>query len=195
MYETTFDTDAFALARSLADDMLKLFRDPDGGGFFQTGADAEALVLRPKELFDNAVPSGNSAAAELLLRLGLLTGESEYERAAVSALCLVRDLAGRAPTMLGQALSAIDLYVSRSREVAIVGAPEAADTQALVAEVHGRFLPNTVLAVGQSRGPVEVPLLQDRLQVDGKATAYVCERFACQQPVTDPGALAAQLSA
>ena len=195
MYETTFDTEAFALARSLADDMLKLFRDPERGGFFQTGADAEALVLRPKELFDNAVPSGNSAAAELLLRLGLLTGESEYERAAVSALRLVRDLAGRAPTMLGLALSAIDLYVSRSREVAIVGDPEAADTKALVAEVHGRFLPNTVLAVGSYRAPVEMPLLQDREQLDGKATAYVCERFACRQPVTDPGALAAQLSA
>jgi uncharacterized protein YyaL (SSP411 family) len=181
--------------RSLADALLKLFRDPDGGGFFQTASDAEELVVRPKELFDNAVPSGNSAAAELFLRLGLLTGELEYERAGVSALRLVRDLVPRAPTMLGHALCAMDLYVARSREVAIVGDPDAVDTKALVAEVHGRFLPNAVLAVGRPGAASEVPLLQDRQQLDGKATAYVCEQFVCQQPVTDPEALVAQLIA
>src|SRR5439155_14921481 len=149
LYEAAFDIDDFTLARSLADEIQELFLDPDGGGFFQTGVDAEALVIRPKELFDNAVPSGNSAAAELFLRLGLLTGEPEYERAGVSALRLVRDLVPRAPTMLGHALGAMDLYVPRSREVAIVGDPDAVDTKALVAAVHGRFLPNAVLAVGR----------------------------------------------
>jgi len=194
LYEATFDGSAFALARSLADDVLKLFRDPESGGFFQTGADAEALVVRPKELFDNAVPSGNSAAAYLLLRVALLTGDPEYERAGVSALRLVRDLTGRVPTMLGQALSAVDLYVSRTQEVAIVGDPDAPDTRALVAEVHGRFLPNAVLAVGRPGAAAEVPLLQDRSQQGGKATAYVCERFVCQRPVTEPEELAAQLT-
>jgi len=194
LYETAFDGSVFGFARSLADDLLKLFRDPDGGGFFQTGSDGEELVVRPKELFDNAVPSGNSAAAELFLRLGLLTGEAEYQRAGVSALRLVQDLTTRAPTMLGQALSAIDLSVSNSREVAIVGDPDAADTKALVAEVHGRFLPNAVLAVGNPGTPAEVPLLRDRPQQGGRATAYVCEQFVCQQPVTDPEALVAQLT-
>jgi uncharacterized protein YyaL (SSP411 family) len=97
--------------------------------------------------------------------------------------------------MLGHALCAVDLYVGRSREVAIVGDPDAVDTKALVAEVHGRFLPNAVLAVGQPGAASEVPLLQDRQQLDGKATAYVCEQFVCQQPVTDPEALVAQLIA
>ncbi len=195
LYETAFDGSVFGFARSLADDLLKLFRDPDGGGFFQTGSDGEELVVRPKELFDNAVPSGNSAAAELFLRLALLTGEPEYERAGVSALRLVRDLATRVPTMLGHALCAVDLYVAKSREVAIVGDPDAADTKALVAEVHGRFLPNAVLAVGWPGAGSEVPLLQDRPQLDGKATAYVCEQFVCQRPVTEPEDLAVQLTA
>jgi hypothetical protein len=195
LYETTFDGSAFGFARSLADDMLKLFPDPEGGGFFQTGADGEALVVRPKELFDNAVPSGNSAAAELLLRMALLTADPEYERAGVSALRLVRDLAVRAPTMLGHALGAIDLYVSRTKEIAIVGDPDSADTKALVAEVHRRFLPNMVLAAGDPLRSTEVPLLGDRPQHGGRATAYVCEQFVCQQPVTEPEALAVQLTA
>jgi uncharacterized protein YyaL (SSP411 family) len=194
LYETTFDQRWFQQARSLADAMLALFGDQDGGGFFQTGSDAEALVVRPKELFDNAMPSGNSAAATILQRLALLTGEVEYERAGVGALRVVGDLMIKAPTVLGQALSALDLAVGPSREVAIVGEPGAEDTNRLVREVHGRFLPNVVLAVGAPGVDATVPLLADRPGVDGRATAYVCEGFACQMPVTDPGALASQLT-
>jgi uncharacterized protein YyaL (SSP411 family) len=198
LWETTFELRFFREARGLADDMLRLFRDSDGGGFFQTGSDAEALVIRPKELLDNAVPSGNSVAAEVLQRLALLTGEEEYERAGVSALRLVRDLFTRAPTGFGHALCALDFYVSRVREVAIVGDPAREDTGRLIREVHGRFLPNRVLAVagpGDSEAAADVALLKDRTPLDGKATAYVCERFVCQRPVTDPGELIAQLTA
>ena len=191
LYETTFDSRFFDEARRLADEMLRLFRDPEDGGFFQTGTDGEELVVRPRELFDNAVPSGNSAAALVLQRLALLTGEDEYELAGVSALRVVRGLMARAPAMLGQALSALDLYVGSAREVAIVGDPGGEDTARLVREVHGRFLPNAVLAVGSDG---EVPLLKDRPRVDGKATAYVCERFVCKRPVTNPEELAEQLA-
>jgi uncharacterized protein YyaL (SSP411 family) len=197
LYETTFDLRFFREARALADEMLRLFQDEDGGGFFQTGSDAEHLVLRPKELFDNAVPAGSSAAAHVLQRLALLTGEAEYERAGVSALRLVRELMARSPTGFGNALCALDLYLGPSREVAIVGDPGSEDTKRLVAEVHGRYLPNTVLAVASPDDVVSneaVGLLQDRPQVDGKATAYVCRRFVCQFPVTEPGALAVQLA-
>jgi uncharacterized protein YyaL (SSP411 family) len=198
LYETTFDLRWFREARRLADQMLALFADRDGGGFFQTGSDAEALVIRPKELLDNAVPSGSSVAAELLQRLALLTGNEEYERAGVSALRLVRDHLTKGPTMFGHALCALDLYLATPREVAIVGDPEGEDTGRLVRELHGRFLPHSVLAVaraGDPEAPREVALLQDRSPLDGKATAYVCERFACRRPVTEPEELAAQLSA
>jgi uncharacterized protein YyaL (SSP411 family) len=191
LYETTFDARYFLEARNLADEMIRLFRDDAGDGYFQTGSDAEALVIRPKELFDNAVPSGNSVAAMVLQRLALFTGDAGYERAAHSALQAVRDLMPRAPSMFGQALSALDLYLSRSNEVAIVGDPAGEDTRALVDEVRRKFRPNLVLAVGTEADGV--PLLADRIMKNGVATAYVCERFACQMPVTDPEALSAQL--
>jgi uncharacterized protein YyaL (SSP411 family) len=197
LWETTFELRFIREARRLADEMLRLFRDHDGGGFFQTASDAEALVIRPKELVDNAVPSGNSVAAEVLQRLALLTGEEEYERAGVSALRLVRDHLARAPDGFGHALCALDLYLSPVREVAIVGDPAGEDTARLVREVHGRFLPHRVLAVaapGDSEAEADVALLRDRPPLDGKATAYVCERFVCQRPVTDPGDLVAQLT-
>jgi uncharacterized protein len=195
LYETTFELRYFREARALADEMLRLFRDPDGGGFFQTGSDAEQLVIRPKELFDNAVPSGNSAAASVLLRLALLTGEAEYEQAGLSALRVVRDLMERAPTAVGHALCALDLYLSPAKEIAIVGDATAAETMALVAEVHRRFLPNAVLAAAPAGSPAAeaVALLRDRPQEGGKATAYVCERFVCKQPVTQASELGAQL--
>jgi uncharacterized protein YyaL (SSP411 family) len=197
LYETTFDTRWFEEARSLADDMVRLFRDEEEEGFFQTGSDAEQLVVRPKELFDNAVPSGNSVAAEVLQRLAMFTGEAEYEKAGVSALRVVRDLLTRAPTGFGHALSALDLYVSSPREIAIAGDPRSADARELIEEVWRRFLPNAVLAVakpGDFAAAKTVPLLEGREPLDGAAAAYVCERFVCQRPVTEVADLAAALS-
>jgi uncharacterized protein len=194
LYQATFDLRWFRESRRLADEMLELFRDPDGGAFFQTGSDAEALVIRPKELLDNAVPSGNSVAAEVLQRLSLYTGDAGLENAAVAALRPIRDLMARAPGAFGHALSALDLYLSAPREIAVVGDLDAAGP--LLDEVWRRYLPNAVLAAG-SPGDTEaeetVPLLRDRAPVDGGPAAYVCERFVCLRPVTEPDALAAQL--
>jgi uncharacterized protein YyaL (SSP411 family) len=197
VYETTFDHRWAAESRTLGDDLIRLFHDRDGGGFFQTGSDAEALVIRPREIFDNAVPSGNSAAAEILQRLALITGETEYETAAISALRIVRELMATAPTGFGNALGALDLYLSDAQEVAIVGSPDDTGTRDLVREVWRRYLPNTVLAVGRpddSDATSVVPLLADRLPLNGKPAAYVCERFLCKQPVAEPEALGAQLA-
>jgi hypothetical protein len=196
LYETTFELRWLREARRLADAMLELFADRERGGFFQTGSDAEALLVRPRELIDNAVPSGSSVAAEVLLRLSHLTGSQAYEQAALASLQLVQEVAVRAPTAFGHALSAIDLAVSPVREVAIVGRPGGADTRAMLDRVWGRFRPDRVLALADpdDRGAAaEVPLLADREAVDGRATAYVCEHFVCRLPVTDPAALAAEL--
>jgi hypothetical protein len=198
LYETTFELRWFEQARALADELLRLFHDDERGGFFQTATDAERLVLRPKELYDNAVPSGNSVAAEVLMRLSLLTGDAGYEAAALSALRLVRDAMVGAPTGFGQALCALDLYVGPAREVAIVGDPTAAGTRTLVEEITGRvFRPNVVLAVGQpgdEHAQQTVALLRDREASDGAATAYVCEGFVCRLPVTRADELRAQLN-
>ncbi|MGH2635280.1 MAG: thioredoxin domain-containing protein, partial [Actinomycetota bacterium] len=198
LYETTHELRWFVQARALADELLLRFHDPERGGFFQTGSDAEALVLRPKDLYDNAVPSGNSAAADVLLRLAHLTGEPDYERAGASALRLVRDAMAGAPSGFGHALCALDLYLGPVREVAIVGDPASEATRALADEVAARrFVPNHVLAVAAPDDEASreaVALLLERPQLEGRPTAYVCERFTCKLPVTDPEALAAQLT-
>jgi uncharacterized protein YyaL (SSP411 family) len=196
LYETTGEVRWFEAARDLASTLGDRFFDPEHGGFFQTSADADPLIVRPKELFDNAVPSGNAAAAELFLRLGLLTGDSSYERAAADALRLVRDAMLRAPSGFGHALCALDLYLGPSLEVAVVGDPSARATRALVEEVVARrYVPNAVLAVGEPGGAADqVPLLADRPLVHGEPAAYVCRRFVCDVPVTDPTELAARLS-
>ncbi|MFB3737374.1 MAG: thioredoxin domain-containing protein, partial [Candidatus Velamenicoccus archaeovorus] len=194
LYETTFELRWFEQGRALADELLRRFADEERGGFFQTGSDAEALVIRPKELSDTATPGGNSAAADVLLRLAHLTGEPRYEAAAASALRLVRQGMEAAPSGFGHALSALDLHLSGAREVAVIGDPSSPRTRALVDEVTvKRFLPNHVLAVaapGDETSSAAVPLLRDRVPRDGSPTAYVCERFVCRLPVTDPEALA-----
>ncbi len=199
LHETTFGQVWLDHARVLADDMVRLFHDEARGGFFQTGSDADTLVVRPKELYDNAVPSGNSAAAELLLRLWHLTGDRELERVGSSALRLVRDVMGRAPTGFGHALCALDLSLGPTREVAVVGETDDERTAALTSCLWSeRYLPNLVLAVGTPAGAAEagsVALLHDRGAVDGVPTAYVCEGFVCNLPVTSPRDLRAQLAA
>ncbi|MEP6476073.1 MAG: thioredoxin domain-containing protein [Actinomycetota bacterium] len=196
LYETTRDVRWFIEARALADELLRLFHDEERGGFFQAGTDAEALVLRPKDLYDNAVPGGNSAAAALLLRLALFTGQAEHERAGIAALQLVRDAMQRAPTGFGMALCALDLHLGPAREIAVVGDPEEPATRALVGAVTAeRWLPNVVVATGAPGDEASeiVPLLRDRGLIQGLPAAYVCERFACQLPVTTVEALLAQL--
>jgi uncharacterized protein len=120
--------------------------------------------------------------AYVLLRLARIYGDDELERRAVGVFRLVRDVVARAPTAFGHALSALDLHFSPPREVAIVGRPEDEVAKAALAG----FEPNTVVAFGPSD---DVPLLEAKSRVNGKPTVYVCERFACQAPVTDPAAL------
>jgi len=197
LYESTFDLRWLREAKRLAEAMVELFADPGGDGFYQTGRDAEQLVIRPRELFDNAVPAGSSVAADVLQRLGRLTGAQDWEQAGLAALRPVLGVLGRAPTGFGHALGAADFALARVREVAIVGRPGADDTQALLAEVWRTYQPNRVLAAAapdDAAAQGEVPLLADRPAREGRATAYVCEHFVCQQPVTEPKELAAQLA-
>jgi uncharacterized protein len=171
-------------SRRLALLAIELFGDEERGGFFLTPSDGEALVVRTKDLDDNPIPSGNSMLAFVLLRLARIYGDDELERQAVSVLRLVRDLVPRAPAAFGWALCALDLHFSQPREIAVVGSPGDAVARAALAG----YDPNAVIAFGPSE---EVPLLQGKGPVDGKPAVYVCERFACQAPVTDPAALGA----
>ena len=183
LYEATFDPRWFAEARALADTILERFADPENGGFFSTADDHEQLIARRKDIDDNPIPAGQSAACLGLLRLAALTGEHRYEEAALGVIRLLHTIAPQHPAGFGHLLQAIDFHVSPVREVALVGP----DLEPLERVVRSTFRPHVVLAGGEPDG---VPLLAGREPVDGRAAAYVCERFACQRPVTEPDELA-----
>ena len=193
LYEATFDARWFVEARRLADTMIAHFRDP-AGGFFDTSGDHETLAVRPKSLQDNATPSGNAMAANVLLRLAAFTSDGRYRDLAEEGLRMVQPQAAPYPAAFARWLCALDFALGRPREIAIVGDPAAADTQALLRVAQGAYRPNQVVAVGRPGDSPAVPLLTDRMQLNGHATAFVCEHFACQLPVTDPHALEAQLA-
>jgi uncharacterized protein len=180
-------------AREVAAGLVDLFYDE--GGFYTTGHDAESLIARPRDVFDNATPSANSLAAGALLRLAALTGEERWETAGVGALRAVGRIMGEHPSAFAELLGGLERHISPPVEVAVVGDPTDPATAALTDEVHRRFLPTTVsVAAPPGTGGELTPLLADRPLVEGRPTAYVCEHFACRQPVTDPTALAAQLA-
>jgi hypothetical protein len=198
LYEATFDRRWLDTARALVAEMLRLFWDDAIEGFYDTGTDHERLIVRPRNLYDNAVPCGSSVAVEVLLRLAELTGEREYEQRALAALRPMADLMARHPTAFGRFLCALDFHLGPRVELALV-APQVIDEVApLAREAFGRYLPNLVAAgavAGQPQASAGIPLLAERGVVDGKPTAYVCRNYACELPVTDPAALARQLDA
>jgi uncharacterized protein YyaL (SSP411 family) len=191
LYEANFDPRWLAAAVALADVMLERFADPEHGGFFDTSSEHETLITRPKDIFDNATPSGNAVAADVLLRLALLTDNDHYRQAAQGVLDLLREPMTRYPLGFGRSLNALDFFLGRPKEIAIVGSAGAADTEALLRVVFERFLPNKVLAGGTA----SIPLLESRTERRGQATAYVCEHYVCQAPTTDPDELRALLNA
>ncbi len=196
VYEATFDRRWLDASRRLAEQALALFWDPREEIFFDTGTDQEALVVRPRNLFDNAVPCGTSVSIEWLLRLAVLFGDERYEALALKALRSLADLMTRYPSGFGRYLSALDFHLGPVAEVALVW-PDGAGAGPLVEASFRRYMPNR-LVVGAAAGSpagAGLPLLADRSAVDGKPTAYVCRRYVCQLPVTDPAALATQLDA
>jgi uncharacterized protein YyaL (SSP411 family) len=190
LYEASFEAQWFERARELAGTLMSRFADPERGGFFTTADDHEALIARRKEIGDHPIPSGNSAAALGLLRLGALSGERSYERAAEGVFRLFTGPATRHPESFAHLLRAIDFHLAPTKEVALVG-DELAELAAVVRTEHR---PHLVLAGGPP-GSSRPELLADRPTLDGVPTAYVCEGFACKQPVTEPEALASLLSA
>jgi hypothetical protein len=197
VYEATFERRWLDESRNLADEMLRLFWDESVGGFYDTGIDHEALIVRPRNLFDNAVPSGSAVAIETLLRLRVLTGEASYESRALTALRAMADLMGRHPTAFGRFLCAHDFNLGPHVEVALI-APRLEETAGLVEEVFGRYLPNRVVAgarAGDAAAAAGLPLLEGRSVVDGRPTAFVCQNYACELPASDRATLARQLDA
>jgi uncharacterized protein YyaL (SSP411 family) len=192
LYEATFEVRWFDAARETAETMIDRFGDPERGGFFTTAADAEELVARRKDVDDHPIPSGNSAAAFGLLRLAALTGEHRYEERALSVFRLFARVAARHPQAVAHLLRAVDFHLAPRREVALVAPQGSEGVAPLAAVVRARFRPRLVLA-GGPQGADRPELLAQRTALDGSAAAYVCERFACQRPVSEAAELAALL--
>jgi uncharacterized protein YyaL (SSP411 family) len=195
LFEATGEFEWFEGAVNLARKMIDEFWDEKDGGFFFTGRSHEELIVRSKDYFDNATPSGNSVAADVLVRLGLLTGEADYVRRAVTVFRLIAKPIQSYPSAFGRALSALDFHLSAPKEIVILGEREAPDTKALKIEVWKNFLPNKVVVqASPSATRQAIPLLEGRSFVDNRATAFVCEQYTCKRPVTEPEDLALQLS-
>jgi uncharacterized protein YyaL (SSP411 family) len=184
LYESSFEARWFEAAQALGEELIERFADPERGGFYSTSDDHEQLIARRKEVGDHPIPAGNSSAALGLLRLGALSGERRYAEAGAGVLRLFAKTAIQHPESFAHLLRALDFELEPSREVALVGA----DVAELAAVVRSAFRPHLVLA-GGAEGSTQPPLLADRTTVDGADAAYVCENFACQLPVTEPGRL------
>jgi uncharacterized protein YyaL (SSP411 family) len=179
----------YQAAYELAETTVKRFQVPDGGSY-DTGDDHETLITRPRELQDNATPSGNAMAATVLLKLGGLVVEPRHTELARESLVKMQLMMAQYPLGFGQWLHALAYALSTPREIAIVGDPDSADTQALLNVVRNGYRPFQVVALGAPDvQPASVPLLQDRGLVEGQASAYVCRDSACQAPVADPEGL------
>jgi hypothetical protein len=196
LYEATGNLDWLESALALADKMIEQFWDESAGGFFFTGKSHEQLIVRSKELMDNATPSGNSIAALSLLRLGLLTGNDDYRRRATAVLRLMANQLRRYPSAFGFALGALDFYLATPLEVVVVGSP-GPKLDDLRRTVWQNYLPNRVISVCTSdfeQAAARIPLLVDRNTLASQPTAFVCRANTCQMPVQTPDDLLKQLA-
>jgi hypothetical protein len=197
LWQLTFDERWLNLARRIGEATVTWFWDDAVGAFFDTASDGERLVTRPRDPTDNAVPSGTSLATELLLVLAELTGDSALRRRADRVLATFAEPMARHAPAFGHLLGAADMAVDGAVELALVGDPSAADFRALAAAAGRRYVPSLVVdggppgaAPGGGR-----PLRDGRVTMEGRATAYVCRRYACDRPTTDAATLDEQLTA
>ncbi|MFZ1730487.1 MAG: thioredoxin domain-containing protein [Bacteroidota bacterium] len=198
LYEASFETRYLGAAVSLTEKMLALFHDGANGGLFFTAKDAEELIVRTKESYDGATPSGNSVAAYNLVRLARMTGTVAYEQRAQEILRAFASQLAQAPTGSTVMLMALDFVGKGGKEI-VLAAKDRNAAAAMAAEVRRRWEPRSVLLFHPEHDAEEIETLvsyiKDNQPVDGKATAYVCRNFACELPVTSAGALADKLAA
>jgi uncharacterized protein YyaL (SSP411 family) len=194
LYEATFEEEWIDVVGSLVREMVAAFWDEQQGAFFDSAADQAALIVRPQDVTDNAIPSGTSMAVDVLLRAGRLLDEPPWEAIARRVLERLGPTAAKAPLAFGRLLAALDFELGRPVELAIVGDPQQPATTRLLEVARSRYLPNHLLALARPEtNGHNIPLLADRRSLGGRPTAYLCERFVCRAPTSDPAELAQQL--
>ncbi|VVB87049.1 Cellobiose 2-epimerase [uncultured archaeon] len=190
LYETTFEVSYLKAALDINDVLLKHFWDDQTGGFYFTADDAEEVIYRKKDIYDGAIPSGNSVAMLNLLRLGRMTGNQELENKASEVGRAFFGIVQQAPYAYTQLMTALDFAIGPSSEVVIAGDPQAEDTKAMLAAVRREFIPNKIVifrpAMEESPEILSLAAYAEYLSgMEGKATAYVCRNYSCKSPTTD----------
>jgi uncharacterized protein YyaL (SSP411 family) len=198
LYEATGEPRWIESALKLARIMIDEFADSEAGGFFFTGAHHEPLIARQKDIHDNATPSGNGMAATALVRLGALTGRQDLSSAGQKALESIHETLERQPAAAGQSLIALDFFLGSGREIAVIAGPDQAEFRAVLEAIATPFRPHKVVAPATpeqaARLAGKIPLLADRRVLDGRTTTYICEHFACREPVTGVAAVEATVA-
>lgn len=194
VYELTFDDRWLERARAMSDATVRWFWDDATNAFYDTSSDHEMLITRPRDVTDNATPSGTSLAAELLVRLSELLHDVDARRRATYVVETLAPGTQRYPLAFGNLLASADMLIHGAVELAIVGDVNAPDFKALERAAAEEYVPSLVLAGGAPRSDDKIALLTDRGMRDGRATAYVCRNYACDEPVTEAGRLAEQLT-
>jgi uncharacterized protein YyaL (SSP411 family) len=186
LFEASFDRSLLLKATELADMMLKEFSDDNDGAFFYTGKSHEQLISRAKPAFDASIPSGNSMAAQLLLRLYYYTSQDVYLKNAETVLRSYRDAMEAQPFGLAHMLGALDFYLRKPKEIVIVGEPDTPSTEELLSGVLSTYLPNSTFQLVRPKEAIDeiAPLLKGKSRISGNATGYVCHNFTCSAPVT-----------
>lgn len=182
LFQVSGDVKYLAEAKRLADVMIAEFWDEANGGFYFTASNHEALPIRSKEFYDNATPSGNSAAADVLLKLTKLIGDETYENYAAKIFNLNAARIKKYPQAFGRLLSALEFYLSPVKEIVVLGEKG----NELEREIWREYTPNkvVVLSADESENNKLIPLLHGRKLIDGKPTVYICENFVCRKPAT-----------
>jgi len=194
LYQSDFDPRWFETARELADEMLERFSDSTGG-FFDTPHDGETLLVRPKDVQDNATPAGNSLACEALLKLAAYTDEGKYRDSAETSLTLITDFALRHPLGFARWLCAAENAQGHSKQVAVIAESNDQNFKSMIDAIRTDYRPAVVTAAATLPLKENAPaLLQNRPAMNSKTTAYVCEGFVCKQPTTEIETLIAQLN-
>ncbi len=191
LYEAVFDAEYLRYAVELTERMMEHFWDEQQGGFYLTADDADVTLVRTKEIYDGAVPSGNSVAALVLIRLAHMTGETRYEQKAAQLMRSFSSAVSKVPSACTQLMNALDFAIGPSCEVIIVSDSNKADTKRMIDALRSRFAPRKVVllnsSLGQRQGMPYLDAFAEGLtSKEGKATAYVCCNRVCNPPTTDP---------
>jgi uncharacterized protein len=198
LYEAAFDVSCLTRAIALQKTQDALFWDEASGGYFSTTGGDPSILLRVKEDYDGAEPSGNSIAALNLLRLSEMTDGAEMRQKAERLLRAFGGAMERVPEAMPQMLVALGFHLGGAKRIVVAGRAGASDTTAMLREVHAHFIPNKVLLLADRGDGRESPAgltesVRDARMLDGKATAYVCEHFVCQRPTNDAAQLASMI--